>query len=119
MLIQKISVISRGFALGVTWHLPEEDLAAVMIKNMLKETKRVLNNDGLVLITITSTFWSKTRHALSWWDKKQNRIKKDMKYGFSKKELTHLLEENGFKIIEKKRFLMGVSRLFIARPKPD
>jgi SAM-dependent methyltransferase len=81
---------------------------------VLKEVKRVLHNHGVLLITITNAFWSKLRHTLAWWDKEQNLITQEVKYGFSDTELEQLLIKTGFQIIKKDSYFLGVSKIFVA-----
>ena len=85
--------------------------------SVLQEARRVLSDKGILLITVTGVFWSRLRHALAWWDKDQNVIEPEMKYGFSRNQLMCVLERNGFEVVETISYLMGISRLFIAQLK--
>ena len=86
-------------------------------ENVLGQVKRVLDKQGVLLITITAVFWSKLRHSLAWWRKEQYLIAKDGKYGFSIMELEQLLESEGFRVIKKVNYFFGISTLFIVSPR--
>lgn len=85
----------------------------------LQEVKEILDDGGKLLITVTNAFWSRFRHAVTWWKKEQYVIKSGMKYSFSNKELMRILDKNGFKVKEEIRYLVGVSKLFIVQSKQN
>jgi len=84
---------------------------------VLMEARRILKRNGIVIITFLtpkiSVFW----HKIIYWDKDQNKrgMKKGEKYGFTHRELCSLLEDAGFRIVEKKKFSLGLNNLYICQ----
>lgn len=72
---------------------------------VLKEIKRILKDEGNLIITNTNAFLMKVWHIFreSW----------AYKSGYTKDEMKRLLEENGFKIKEKYYFNLLLSCLYI------
>jgi SAM-dependent methyltransferase len=87
----------------------EDPLAAI------RESARVLSDEGVLLITVTGERWSRLRHALAWWKPKRYEIARDGRFGFSEDELVGLLAGGGFSVREKVPYLLGISTLFVAR----
>jgi len=88
----------------VTLRLVEDKLAA------LKESHRVLTNDGFLLILENHPFLNSFRQALLWWDPCRG-LK--VKQGLTKKEIVNLAESSGFKLVKKVRYIYGLSLMYI------
>jgi SAM-dependent methyltransferase len=86
---------------------------------VLEEARRVLRLEGRLLITITAGFWSRFRHATAWWNKPHNWITRGMRYGYSEKELNRILNGHGFEVLAREGYFLGISKIFIAAPKPN
>jgi SAM-dependent methyltransferase len=83
---------------------------------VLTEVKRVLCRDGVVLITVTNSFWLKLRLCSPLLGKERSVFTDKTRYGFSEERVERILVQNGFNIIKKIRFFFGVSQLIIATP---
>jgi len=75
-------------------------------KEILKETHRVLEDNGILLITMINPIAGYFRHKLAWWDNKQY---KDI---WSKPLIT-MIENKGFHFKKRKRFVLGLNNLYI------
>ncbi len=74
---------------------------------VLKECRRVLKNDGLLVITTIPPFVSRFWHFLrSPWDldQKERGMAEGEVYGFNKKDLINLVQNEGFRLVGYKRF---------------
>jgi len=81
----------------------------------LKEAHRILSEGGRVLVTMISPFIGILRHKLAWWDPDQHKrgMKKGEEMGLTHEYIVSLLENTGFKLIERKRFIVGLNNLYI------
>ena len=73
---------------------------------VLMEAKRVLNDNGRIIVTMPNhvimKIWHKVREP---WAKQS---------GFSEAEITAMLHEAGFKTPTRERFLLGLNALYLA-----
>lgn len=83
---------------------------------VLREVRRVLPEQGVVLVTVTHAFWSRLRHAFAWWRREQDLITGEMRYGFSKREIDQLFSKNGFCVKKRVNYFLGISQLIVASP---
>jgi len=94
-------------------HIPNRE-------EVLKESNRVLKNDGKIIITMIPPKISRVWHGVRKpWDADQAErgMKKGEVYGLTIKQLDNLLSESGFEIIFKKKFMLRVNNLTIAKKK--
>lgn len=91
-------------------HIPNRD-------GVVKEAYRVLTDEGLVLITVTSPFVGFFRHKLAWWDKDRNErgLKEGERHGLSNKKICSLMESNGFDFVRRERFILWLNCLYVFR----
>ena len=84
---------------------------------VIRESYRLLSNDGLLLVTMINPFWGAIRHKLAKWDKDQREreMKKGEKMGLSHEELISIVEKGGFRLIKRLRFLLWINNLYIFR----
>ncbi len=84
-------------------------------KEVLDEMNRLLCDGGGVYITMLSPFWGVLRHKLAWWDPDQHErgMKEGEEMGLSYKYLISLFENAGFKLLNRKRFILGINNLYI------
>lgn len=94
----------------VTLRLVEDKLAA------LKESHRVLTDDGFLLILENHPFLNSFRQALLWWDPCIGKGLK-AKQGLTKKEIVSLAESSGFKLVKRVRYIYGLSLMYILAKK--
>lgn len=82
---------------------------------VLHEVNRLLGPGGCVYMTMLSPFWGVLRHKLAWWDPDQHKrgMKEGEEMGLSFNYLTNLFERSGFKLIKRKRFVLGINNLYI------
>jgi ubiquinone/menaquinone biosynthesis C-methylase UbiE len=94
-------------------HIPNRE-------EVLKEIHRVLSERGKILLTMISPFIGTIRHKLAWWDPDQHKrgMKDGEEMGLSHEYLVSLLENAGFKFINRKRFILGMNNLYIFEKKP-
>jgi SAM-dependent methyltransferase len=84
-------------------------------RDVLREVWRVLSKDGILLITEISPWLGVIRHKLAWWDmdQKERGIKKEEDLGLTSRSVINLLEDIGFVFLRKKRFVLGLNKLYI------
>jgi len=88
----------------VTLRYIEDKLAA------LKESHRVLADDGSLLILENHPFLNSFRRVLVWWDPCRG-LK--VKQGLTEEEVVDLAEASGFKLVKKVRYIYGLSSMYI------
>jgi len=86
-------------------------------KMVLKESRRVLKDDGIVIITFLTPSISTLWHKISFWDRDQHQrgMKKGEIYGFSHGEISLLLEQTEFKVIRRERFSWGLNNIYVCK----
>jgi len=93
-------------------HIPNRE-------EVLKEAFRILKKNGRIIITMLpprfSRFWHFVRRP--WADEIEKDFEHGQVYGIANKELIRLLQESGFKIILKKKFMLRVNTMIIAKTK--
>jgi len=82
---------------------------------VLKEVNRLLKEDGRVCMTMISPFWGVLRHKLAWWDPDQHDrgMKEGEEMGLSSKYIIDLFLKNGFHLVKRQRFILGINNLYI------
>lgn len=86
--------------------------------DVLKEVRRVLKKDGKIIISMISPFVSRIVHFLRYSydpDQHERGMKDGEVFGFNKREMIKLLENNNYKVILIKGFVFGLNRLYIAK----
>lgn len=82
------------------------------VEAVLRETHRVLNNKGVILIVQSNPIIGFLRLKLCWWVPYRHEC-----YGFWKKEIDELLDKAGFFLTNRVSFLLSINKLYIARKK--
>jgi SAM-dependent methyltransferase len=76
----------------------------------LNEIKRVLKDDGLLLILENSPIMNRVRHALIWWNPYRGmRENKDL----TKKNMKKIIERNNLKLAKIAKYVYGLSRMYV------
>ena len=108
---EKIPFADKEFqtiTMMVTLRYVEDKIAA------LKESHRVLADDGLLLILENHPFLNTFRQTLIWWDPCRGLKSKQ---GLTKKEIVSLAESSDFKLVKKFRYIYGLSVMYILSKK--
>ncbi len=87
-------------------------------QEVLREANRILKDDGIIVITMITPLISEIWHRLREpWDvdQRERGMKEGEVFGLQVKEVTTLLEEAGFKIIYRERFMFSVNMVTVAR----
>lgn len=93
-------------------HTPKQIRGAV-----LNEAKRVLRDDGQILITMLTPKISYIGHNYLWgWrdpDIQDRGMKEGEDWGFTEREITNILKECGMRIKAHKKFVYGLNHLYV------
>jgi len=83
--------------------------------DILREAHRVLEDDGVVIITFLQPAISTIWHKICFWDKDQKLrgMKEGEVYGFTRRQIGALLQTAGFRIIKKGKFSWGLNNLYV------
>lgn len=82
---------------------------------VVAEARRVLADDGRIIITMLNPYIGWVRHKLAWWDTDQyiRGMMPGEVYGLTKTKLLSILENNDMKLSETKRFIFGLNNLYV------
>ena len=88
-------------------HIPNRE-------EVLKESRRLLKNNGRIIITMINPILGYIGHKIWWYaeDKKRG-MQKGEAYGLWKKNIIDLANESNLKLIKHKRFLYFLNNLYI------
>lgn len=109
---KKFDTASIVAALG---HIPNRE-------KVMEEANRVLKDDGRLIVTVIPPRLSKIWHYFRKpWDadQKERGMKKGEVYGFTLKETEKMLNDTGFVIVFKKKFMFGINNLIISKKKKN
>ncbi len=83
--------------------------------NVLREARRVVRDDGRLLLTNLRPFVSRVWHIWAFWDKDQHErcMESGEVWGFELEELDALLKSSGWRISERRSFSYGLNELFL------
>ena len=83
---------------------------------VLRECRRVLVPSGLLLVTMIGPLLGKVRHRLAWWDSDQTERKHAAGelLGMDEKAVGALMDQAGFRVMRRARFVCGLNSLYIA-----
>jgi len=87
---------------------------------VLHEASRVLNAEGVILITIIEAVVGRIRHKLAWWDRdrKERGLKEGESLGLDMSEIRVLLEQGGFVCKDRIHFgFLALNNLIIGKKK--
>ncbi len=85
-------------------------------KDVIKEMKRILKDDGQIIITMITPKISRIWHFLRKpWDvdQKERGMKEGEVYGFTKKQIISLFKEENLYLEKMKKFMFGLNRIYI------
>ena len=94
-------------------HIPNRE-------EVIKETFRLLKDDGSVIITMLTPRVSKIWHFLRKpWDEdqKKRKMKENEVFGFTKKQILEMFGSMGFDLYSHKKFMLGLNSLFVFKKK--
>jgi len=92
-------------------HIPNRE-------NVVREIKRILRDDGKFIITMIPPKFSRVWHfARKRWDADQHErgMKEGEVYGMTTNEIEKILLNAGFAVVHKKKFMIGLNHLLIAK----
>lgn len=84
-------------------------------REVLAEVHRLLSEHGRVVLTMISPFIGAIRHKLAWWDEDQGErgLKEGEKFGLSHEYVVSLLENEGFRLVKRKRIICRLNNLYV------
>jgi len=92
-------------------HIPERSDAII-------EARRVMHNDGRLLITMISRFVGAISHRLRWWGEHSHRnVHEDELMGMNEAEIMALAKGGGFELERTVSFYYGMNKLHIFKPR--
>jgi len=82
---------------------------------VLKESYRILKEDGIIIITFLSPIISFLWHKICFWDQDQKKrgMKNGEVYGFTGNQVIALLNKTGYRIVEQKKFSWGLNHIYV------
>lgn len=83
----------------------------------LREANRLIQEDGILLITMISPFLGDIGHSLWWYgeDRRRGGMKEGEVGGMSKEQVVRLCSDAGFKLEAHRRFVYGMNNLYVFR----
>lgn len=98
-------------------HIPKSKREAV-----IAEARRVLRENGDLIITMIDPLIGWLAHKLTWWDPDQKARKIDWNeedYGLSYRYIVNIMRKHGFRLVYHKKFLYNLNNLFLFRKISD
>ena len=91
-------------------HIPNRE-------EVLKESNRILSDDGIVIATMLSPLLSLVWHKYAFWDEDQHErgMEEGEVFGFTDEEFRDLFKTAGFRIAARRKFSLGLNNLYIAK----
>ncbi len=89
-------------------HIPDR-------QRTVREAHRLLSPGGRALVTALTPLVGLVRHKLAWWDldQKDRGMKEGEVDGLTVGEVEKIFEEMGFRLVERRRFILGLNRLYV------
>jgi SAM-dependent methyltransferase len=84
-------------------------------EEVLRETSRLLTDNGRVYMTMLTPVTGYVRHKLAWWDPDQHDrgMKSEEKMGLSHQYLVDLFSRCGFRLVKRQRFILGLNNFYV------
>ncbi|MBN1393352.1 MAG: class I SAM-dependent methyltransferase [Sedimentisphaerales bacterium] len=84
-------------------------------REVLAEVRRLLSDNGRVVLTMISPFIGAVRHKLAWWDEDQSErgLKQGEQFGMTHKHIISLFESEGFRLLARKRIICRLNNLYV------
>lgn len=91
-------------------HIPNRDA-------VLREAFRLLKRGGTVILTTLDPLPSYLWHKWAFWDRDQHErgMQPGEVYGFKDEEIQALLSRAGFLVVQRRRFSLGLVKLYVAK----
>jgi len=90
-------------------------------REAVREARRVLSTGGRVIVTILSPRVGLIRHKLAWWDpdRRDRGMAAGEAFGLSRRAVVLLFQQEGFRLVARKRFICGLNNLYVFEKAPD
>ncbi len=93
-------------------HIPNRE-------EVLKEARRILKDDGIIIFTYLKPLISAIWHKLAFWDwdTHERGMKEGEVFGFEEEEIYDLIRKTGYRIVESNKFSWGLNNIVIMEKK--